>query len=182
MIRQNRKGFTLIELMIVVAIIGILAAIAVPNFIRWTCKSRQSEAGNTLNQVSKLLKGYYTDENTNTAARNGKPETYTGASFTTIGIKWDGGRRYTYELGTGTGLVQTPEASRFNDAALTGQLGACSAVSGIPTPGVATSQFTANACGNIDSDTVLDGFSLNGNEGAHTQPRKPGGNSQDDCF
>merc|ERR1712232_372765 len=54
---KNRKGFTLIELMIVVAILGILAAVAVPAFLKYIKRSKTSEA--TMN-VRKLFDGSVT--------------------------------------------------------------------------------------------------------------------------
>jgi type IV pilus assembly protein PilA len=48
---HKQEGFTLIELMIVVAIIGILAAIAIPNFLQYQMKSRQSEAKTNLQAI-----------------------------------------------------------------------------------------------------------------------------------
>jgi prepilin-type N-terminal cleavage/methylation domain-containing protein len=44
LLRPHNRAFTLIELMIVVAIIGILAAIAIPNFVRFQLKANTSEA------------------------------------------------------------------------------------------------------------------------------------------
>jgi type IV pilus assembly protein PilA len=52
--KQGEKGFTLIELMIVVAIIGILAAIAVPNFAKYSQRAKLSEARGELNQIKTL--------------------------------------------------------------------------------------------------------------------------------
>ena len=48
---KKEKGFTLIELMIVVVIIGLLAAMAIPRFMRVTTKSKQSEAKLVLKQI-----------------------------------------------------------------------------------------------------------------------------------
>ena len=56
--RTSEKGFTLIELMIVVAIIGILAAIAIPNFIRFQLKAKSSEGKVNLAAIRTAEEGY----------------------------------------------------------------------------------------------------------------------------
>src|SRR5512143_2731913 len=60
---HNRKGFTLIELMIVVAIIGILAAIAIPNFLKYQAKSKQSEAKTNLKGIFTSETSYFSEAN-----------------------------------------------------------------------------------------------------------------------
>jgi len=56
---NNSKGFTLIELMIVIAIIGILAAIAIPNFIAYRNKSFCSQAESDANNISAEIGDYF---------------------------------------------------------------------------------------------------------------------------
>jgi prepilin-type N-terminal cleavage/methylation domain-containing protein len=58
-IRGNKKGFTLIELMIVIAIIGILAAIAIPNFISYRNKAFCSAAESDANNMAAAISDYY---------------------------------------------------------------------------------------------------------------------------
>ena len=59
MFRRNEKGFTLVELMIVIVIIGILASIAIPKFSGLIGKAKTTEAKQILNQVIQLETSYY---------------------------------------------------------------------------------------------------------------------------
>jgi type II secretion system protein G len=59
--KLNQKGFTLIELMIVIAIIGILAAIAIPQFASYRKKAYNSAALSDLKTAKTSLEAYYAD-------------------------------------------------------------------------------------------------------------------------
>ena len=98
--KLNKKGFTLIELMIVVAIIGILAAIAIPNFLNYQCKSKQSEAKQSLGTLAKNEEAYFAEHDTYTTSTGnlgfelkGKTPKYVytisvTAATTTAPMKW----------------------------------------------------------------------------------------------
>jgi len=61
---RDESGFTLIELMIVIVVIGILATLAVPKYMTVTRKAKESEAKMVLSQLHSLQEAYYRENDT----------------------------------------------------------------------------------------------------------------------
>lgn len=107
LIRNNQKGFTLIELMIVVAIIGILAAIAIPNFMKYQLKSKTAEAKVNLGAIATSQESYRAERDVYRvcaeypAGRSNLRQTWNPAAaggFTSIGFSPSGKVYYDYEV------------------------------------------------------------------------------------
>jgi type IV pilus assembly protein PilE len=62
--KQRQNGFTLIELMIVVAIIGIIAAIALPSYTQYVEKARAADAKSALLSLASAMERFYTENMT----------------------------------------------------------------------------------------------------------------------
>jgi type IV pilus assembly protein PilA len=60
---NSRRGFTLVELMITVGLIGVLSAIAIPNFIAYQARARRSEAYANLASLARAQKAYLAERN-----------------------------------------------------------------------------------------------------------------------
>lgn len=98
--RYMKKGFTLIELMIVIAIIAILAVIAVPNVMTFLAKAKRTEAYMNLSSIYAAQKAYWAEHGTYCAVLSGpggigwKPEGYKGGGS---------GEKFYYTYGFGSG-------------------------------------------------------------------------------
>ena len=85
--KKNESGFSLVELMVVVGIIGILASLALPKLQVFMAKSKQSEAKVLLPTVYSLEQSYYADNNTYSAITANKAQISSGVAPTnSIGL------------------------------------------------------------------------------------------------
>ena len=115
--KLREKGFSLVELMIVVAIIAILAAIAIPSFLRFAMKSKTSEATGNLAAI-RVCEDSYKAENDvylsclptpDPFVSDSTPDAWAGGGitqFATIGFAPDGNVRYQYDV---TASSTTPD-------------------------------------------------------------------------
>jgi len=71
---SNKAGFTLVEIMIVVAIIGLLAAIAIPNFVKARTTSQQNACINNLRQIDGAIQQWALEFKKGTSATLGEAE------------------------------------------------------------------------------------------------------------
>lgn len=93
----NRRGFTLLEMMIVVAIIGLLAAIAIPNFIRYQARSRRSEAFANLAGLARAQKSLAAERNVFLDSLLPYPEDAMYGGLGTTKMPWDGDAQMAYD-------------------------------------------------------------------------------------
>lgn len=121
---MKRAAFSLIELMIVVAIIAFLAMVSVPTFTRFLAKAKRAEAYMNLNSIYAAEKAHWAERGTYTDVLNGeggvgwKPEGYKGGGthenfYYTYGFGGSEGRTYfTGKLGTASSHLNAAHASK----------------------------------------------------------------------
>ena len=157
-LKKKVRGFTLIELMIVVAIIGILAAIAIPNFMKFQAKSKQSEAKTNLKSLYTAQKAFF-----------GEKDKYV-TNFETVGFQPEGGNRFSYGLEADCAIAQAVDARTAADGCIGQDAARFPNAPDHTDPiavGVQPSQadcpscdFNASAVGNVDNDTNADTWAI----------------------
>ncbi|PID73715.1 MAG: dolichyl-phosphate-mannose--protein mannosyltransferase [Desulfobacterales bacterium] len=98
---NNKKGFTLIELMIVVAIIGLLAAIAIPNFLTYQCKSKQVEAKSNLGAIANSEEAYLAEYSIYAIDDTDTYDIHKPSKLKKLGWESKGNTNYVYKVTSG---------------------------------------------------------------------------------
>ncbi len=99
--KQSNKGFTLIELMIVVAIIGILAGVAYPSYTGYVKKANRADAIDSLLFLAGRMEEFYMNNDTYAGA------TVNAAATGTVGSNQTSEGLYTLSIPTATGFAYT---------------------------------------------------------------------------
>ena len=149
---RNRKGFTLVELMIVVAIIGILAAIAIPNFLNFRLKAKTSEAKSNLGAIRSTQVAYFAEWNTWVGSQNYVP----------VGGRTNNGSKVAWN---NAGVNGSGSASRFSILGFSpeGQVFFDYNLEGTNYP-ADVNGFTAHAEGDLDADGGLSNYWITSND------------------
>jgi type IV pilus assembly protein PilA len=189
---RRQDGFTLVELMVVVAIIGLLSAVAIPNFKKYQAKAKTSEAKLQLSAVYTAMQSWYSDFDNYAGCLNlmgydpavERPSRYYAVGFPTTGTPVGNALSTTNGAPTActaaAGIANdttTVTASNTNTTAWgAGKVTAGAAViagasltSGVPTIEIPTSTtFIAGALGVIDASktttTNADAWTINANK------------------
>ena len=144
--RKAQRGFTLIELMIVVAIIGILAAVAIPQFLDYMKSSKRSEAMLNLNSIEKAAGAAYAEDSTFPAQQVGLTP---AAACCTVA-----GKKCTVNQADWVGVAAWDELKFEMTKPFLFQYSY---------DGTAGNAFTAVAHGDLDCDGVFVDYTLTGN-------------------